>query len=97
MSKDFKNFIQIEKGYLAATHSYTALASFTTPVSVGATWKIIGFTFALTKSLNLNLLSAHEKMSRHSLGSLEQPHESPGFVAPEVAINMILKTEEESD
>ena len=26
-------------------------------------------------------------MSRHSLDSLEQPHESPGFAAPDVAID----------
>ena len=29
-------------------------------------------------------------MSRHSLDSLEQPHESPGFAAPGVARNIIL-------
>ena len=40
----FKTYLElskshhIEKEYLAATHSYTVLASLTTPVSVGATW-----------------------------------------------------------
>ena len=47
------------------------------------TRKSYASNLVFTISIPTYFFNAHDKMSRHSLDSPEQPHESPGFVAPE--------------